>query len=101
VAVVVSREVAVLRDVCRVFLEPVMVREVFVKVPARVFVDLAKVVDPLAKVAYKIYGLDVRRVYALPRALADVISPEDQNVRVAVCEAMLEAVKKLKEKLGA
>ena len=61
--------------------------------------DTSKVADILTKIAYKLYGYDVRRVYTFPRVWADTILSLDHNTKVEVCKALLEAVKRLKDKL--
>jgi len=61
--------------------------------------DTAKMADILTKIAYKLYGYDVRRVYTFPREWADIIESLDHNTKVEVCKALLEAVKRLKDKL--
>jgi len=63
--------------------------------------DISKMKDVITKVAYKIAGLDVRRVYALPREWADIIEDTDHNIKIDVCNALLEAMKRVRDKLEA
>jgi len=60
--------------------------------------DRARMADVLTKVAYKLAGYDVRRVY-FHKVWGDIIEDTDQNVKIEVCKAMLEAFKRIKEKL--
>jgi len=55
--------------------------------------------EVLTKVAYKLAGFDVRRVYALPRVWADIIEADDQNIKIEVAKVLLEAMKRVREKL--
>jgi len=111
-------ELKVLRGLLKPFVETITVVEVLRKELAKMFVervfqeywtskgmspalrDLSKMKDLLTKVAYKIAGMDVRRVYALPREWADIIESADHNVKIEICKALLEAMRRLKEKLG-
>jgi len=68
--------------------------------------DIAKPKDLVTKMAYKIYGHDVRRVYIIRewllyerRGLIDYIIPEDHNVRIEIAKCLLEAMKRVKEKV--
>jgi len=106
------------KDLARVFIDLVVARDtpyrvitvalrdmvfgehVPVKSLTPVLMDAGSMKDLLTKVAYKIAGMDVRRVYALPREWADIIEPEDHNIRIEICKALLEAMRRLKEKLG-
>jgi len=60
--------------------------------------DPARMTDVLTKVAYRLAGFDVRRVY-FHKVWGDIIEDTDQNVKIEVCKAMLEAFKRIKEKL--
>jgi len=62
--------------------------------------EISRMKDVITKLAYTIYGYDVRRVYALPREWADIIEDTDQNVKIEIAKVMLEAIKRVKEKLG-
>jgi len=73
---------------------------------ARVVRDKGKPRDLVTKIAYKIYGHDVYRRYIVRewllherRELIDYIMPEDHNVRILVCRALLEAMRRLHDKL--
>jgi len=61
--------------------------------------DRTRMADVLTKVAYKLAGFDVRRVY-FHKVWGDIILPEDQNVKVKVAEALLEAMKRVRDKVG-
>lgn len=54
--------------------------------------------DILTKIAFKLYGKDTRRVY-FHKVWGDIIEPSDHNVSVDAAKAMLEAIKRLKDKL--
>jgi hypothetical protein len=69
--------------------------------------DKGKPRDLLTKIAYTICGYDVRRVEIVRewllyerKELIDYILPEDYNVRIDIAKCLLEAMKRLKEKLG-
>ena len=73
---------------------------------ARAARDLCRPRDLVAKLSYTIYGYDVRRVYYVPEwvkfareGLMDVIMPGDHNVKVDICRAMVEAMKRVRRKL--
>jgi len=61
--------------------------------------DRVRMAEVLTKVAYKLAGFDVRRVYALPRVWADIIEADDQNIKIEVAKVLLEAMKRVREKL--
>ena len=60
--------------------------------------DRGKMADILTKVAFKLYGMDTRRVY-FHRVWGDIIEDEDHNVKIEVAKIMLDAIKRLKGKL--
>jgi len=62
--------------------------------------DRSKMADVITKVSYKLAGYDVRRVH-WHRVWYDIIEAQDHNVKVEVAKALLEAMKRLKEKLEA
>jgi hypothetical protein len=56
----------------------------------------------VAKVGYRLAGYDVRRVYFLPaefKPLWDIIESGDHNTKVEVCKALIEAFKRVRDKL--
>ena len=69
------------------------------KVPARGLRDAVKPSDFLLKVAFTLFGEAARRVY-FHKVHGDIILPEDHNVRNLAAQALVEAVKKLKDKLN-
>jgi len=69
------------------------------KVPARAVWDRIKPSDFLLKVAFTLFGEAARRVY-FHKVHGDIILPEDHNVRNLAAQALVEAVKKLKDKLN-
>ena len=68
------------------------------KLPARTVGDLMKSSDFLLKVAFTLFGEAARRVY-FHKVHGDIILPEDHNVRNLAAQALVEAVKRLKDKL--
>ena len=51
---------------------------------------------------FKLAGYDVRRVYFLPKEFQvwwDIIESQDHNTKVEVCKALLNAFKRVKDKL--
>jgi hypothetical protein len=77
------------------------------KTPAPAVRDKGKPRDLVTKISYTIYGYDVRRVEIVRewllyerKELIDYILPEDYNVRIDIAKCLLEAMKRLKEKLG-
>ena len=68
------------------------------KVPARGLRDAVKPSDFLLKVAFTLFGEAARRVY-FHKVHGDIILPEDHNVRNLAAQALVEAVKRLKDKL--
>jgi len=111
-------ELKFMKELIKPFVEVVSVIEVFRKELAKMFVervfqeywtskgispalrDIGEMKDLLTKIAYKIAGLDVRRVYALPREWADIIEDTDHNVKIEIAKCLLESMKRIKEKLG-
>jgi hypothetical protein len=65
----------------------------------RSVVDKVTSVDVLTKVAYKLAGKDVRRVY-WHKVWQDIILPSDHNVKVDVAKILLEIMKRVRDKLG-
>ncbi|RLI87527.1 MAG: hypothetical protein DRP01_01590 [Archaeoglobales archaeon] len=61
--------------------------------------DKGKGVDVLTKVAYTLAGQDVRRVY-WHKVWGDIIEPSDHNLNIEACKVILEAMKRVKDKLG-
>jgi len=102
------RETVVVRDapyrVLAIILRDTFLDEGFVtKHPSLAERDSALMQDLATKVAYKLAGKDVRRVYFFPpelQALWDIIMAEDHNVKVEVCKVLIEAFRRVKEKLG-
>ena len=68
------------------------------KLPARAVKDMIKPSDFLLKVAFTLFGEAARRVY-FHKVHGDIILPEDHNVRNLAAQALVEAVKRLKDKL--
>jgi len=60
--------------------------------------EVSRMKDVLTKVAYRLAGFDVRRVY-FHRVWGDIIEPKDQNVKIQVAEVLLKAMKRVREKL--
>jgi hypothetical protein len=85
------------------FVESAHVAELVSKLTTKVFEDVSKTVDIVAKVGFKLAGYNVRRVYFLPaefKALWDIIESGDHNTKVEVCKALVEAFKRVSDKLG-
>jgi len=73
---------------------------------AQTLKDKGKPKDLATKIDYKIYGYDVRRAYMIRewllherRELIDYIMPEDHNIRIEIAKCLLEAMKRIKEKI--
>jgi len=64
----------------------------------KAFRDIPKMTDILTKVAFTLYGMDSRRVY-FHKVWGDIIEPEDHNIKVDAAQKLLEAIKRLKQKL--
>ena len=62
--------------------------------------EMMRCVDPIVKVAFKLFGRDARRVYSLPKKFEDKIEARDHNVLVDACRDMYDALKSLSESLG-
>jgi hypothetical protein len=93
----------VIKDVVKRLVESMHVSELVSKLSAIVFEDAAKTADIVAKVGFKLAGYDVRRVYFLPtefKAWWDLISSQDHNIKIEVCKSLLEAFKRVRDKLG-
>jgi hypothetical protein len=94
---------AVIKYVVKRFVESAHVTELVSKLSGKVLEDVAKTVDVVAKVGFKLAGYDVRRVYFLPKEfqpLWDIIESGDHNTKVEVCKALVEAFKRVRDKLG-
>ena len=65
----------------------------------RIFEDKPKISDVVAKVSYTICGYDVRRVY-FHKYLGDIILPEDHNIKNEIAKCLLDAVKRVRDKLA-
>lgn len=94
----------ILRGIEKRLVELTHVRDVLARAVDKVLEDRMKMAEIEAKVAYTLAGFTVRRVYFLPpefRALWDIISSQDHNVKTMVCQSLLEAFKRVKDKLGA
>jgi hypothetical protein len=117
---VISVSERVMRDIYKPFSETLTVTDILYKNIAKnivdqildtgriergfskAFRDKGEVADVVAKVGYKLAGLDVRRVYFFSgayTALRDIIEDTDHNVKVDVASILLEAMKRVKEKL--
>jgi hypothetical protein len=65
--------------------------------------DAGRMIDVIAKVAYTLVDILVRRVYLLPpayRTLWDLIASSDHNAKVNICKRLLEAFKSVRGKIG-
>jgi hypothetical protein len=69
------------------------------KTPSVSVSDVAVMSDILTKIAFKLMGYDVRRVY-FHKVWGDIIESLDHNTKVEVCKALLEAFKRVRDKLG-
>jgi hypothetical protein len=102
------REIAVVRDApyrtIAIVLRDKFVDEGYVtKHPSLAERDEMLMRDLATKVAFKLAGKDVRRVYFFPpelQALWDIIMAEDHNVKVDVAKILIDAFRRVKEKLG-
>jgi len=61
--------------------------------------DKPKITDLLTKIAFKLYGKDIGRVY-FHKVWGDIIESEDHNVKVEVAKIILDAIKRIKDKLN-
>ena len=69
------------------------------RLTARAARDVAVPSDFLLKVGFTLFGEAARRVY-FHKVHGDIIMPEDHNVRNIAAQALVEAVKRLKDKLS-
>jgi hypothetical protein len=64
--------------------------------------DEALIRDLITKVGFTISGYATRRVYYLPvefKNLWDIIEDSEHNTKVAICKALLEKFKRIRDKL--
>jgi hypothetical protein len=69
------------------------------KAPSIGVSDVAVMSDILIKIAFKLMGYDVRRVY-FHKVWGDIIESQDHNLKILICKALLEAFKRVRDKLG-
>jgi hypothetical protein len=72
------------------------------KSPETNIADSGRPRDVAAKIAYTLAGIDVRRAYFFPkelRGLWDLILSSDHNAKVDACKIILEAFKRVRDKL--
>jgi hypothetical protein len=72
------------------------------KSPETNIADSGRPRDVAAKIAYTLAGIDVRRAYFFPkelRELWDLILSSDHNSKVDACKIILEAFKRVRDKL--
>jgi hypothetical protein len=65
--------------------------------------DAGRIADVIAKVAYTLADIIVRRVYLLPpayRALWDLIASSDHNAKINICKKLLEKFKSVRGKIA-
>jgi hypothetical protein len=65
--------------------------------------DKAKFREIISKVGFTISGYATRRVYYLPvefKNLWDIIEDSEHNTKVAICKALLEKFKSVRDKLA-
>ena len=73
------------------------------KIPSIRLRDKAVLREIVSKVGFTVRDIYVRRAYTLPRefkALWDIIMAEDHNAKIDIAKALLNALKKVAEKLG-
>jgi hypothetical protein len=93
----------VFKEIGKTMAETVHILDAVKKLSVKAFEDVSRAMDVVTKVGFKLAGYDVRRVYFLPtefKALWDLISSQDHNTKVEVCKALIEAFKRVRDKLG-
>jgi hypothetical protein len=93
----------IIKYVTKQFREKNILRELVMKYIATNVSDLAYATEIVVKIMYSLAGQIVRRVYFLPpeyRVWWDIILASDHNTKVQICRALLEAFKRIRDKLG-
>jgi hypothetical protein len=93
----------IIKYVTKQFTEKNILRELVMKYIATNVSDLAYTTEIVVKVMYSLAGQIVRRVYFLPpeyQVWWDIILASDHNTKVQICKALLEAFKRIRDKLG-
>jgi hypothetical protein len=73
------------------------------RIQAKTMYDKAKFREIINKVGFTISGYATRRVYYLPvefKNLWDIIEDSEHNTKVAICKALLEKFKSIRDKLA-
>jgi len=99
VVTVLESRVLVGRGFTRVLVDRFVDEGYVAKLPSRGVFDEVVADDFLVKVAFTLFGQAARRVY-FHKVHGDIILPDDHNVRNIAAQALVEAVKRLKDKLG-
>jgi len=93
----------IIKYVTKQFTEKNILRELVMKYITANVSDLAYTTEIVAKIMYSLAGQIVRRVYFLPleyQVWWDIILASDHNTKVSICKALLEAFKRIRDKLG-
>jgi len=95
---------AFFKDIGKTIADLIPIKEVVSKSSLKIYEEVAKTAEVAAKVGFKLAGYDVRRVYFLPKEFQtwwDIIESQDHNTKIEVCKALIEAFKRVKDKLEA
>jgi hypothetical protein len=93
----------IIKCITKQFTEKNVLRELVIKYITTNVSDLAYATEIVAKIMYSLVGQIVRRVYFLPleyQVWWDIILASDHNTKVQICKALLEAFKRIRDKLG-
>jgi hypothetical protein len=93
-----------LKEIIKAITEPIPVKELITKIWLINFKDITTTAEIAAKVGFKLAGYDVRRVYFLPKEFQvwwDIVESRDHNTKIEVCKALIDAFKRVGDKLGA
>jgi hypothetical protein len=93
----------IIKYVTKQFREQNILRELVMKYIATNVSDLAYATEIVVKIMYSLVGQIVKRVYFLPieyQVWWDIILASDHNTKVQICKALLEAFKRIRDKLG-
>jgi len=93
----------IIKYVTKQFTEKNILRELVVKYITANVSDPAYTTEIVVKIMYSLAKQIVRRVYFLPpeyHVWWDIILASDHNTKVLICKALLEAFKRIRDKLG-
>jgi hypothetical protein len=89
---------ALFKNTCKRIVDQILDTGGIVRLSSKVYREKAKMNDVITKVAYKLAGYDVRRVY-FHNVWKDLIEDTDQNIRIEAVKVLLQRMIELKEEL--